>query len=170
VKLLSGKKAPHPDRGLILFWSPFFSSPLAHHPLVPLLLIRPVLLKPGKGTIVLIAPRRFLEVHLRPAAIIASNILEAGMVVAEFSIVPLVEGSLRSYVKVAVAEIDKSGLKYEVDAMGTTLEGDLDDVMTAIMNAHRAVLAAGAGRVVTSIKIDERPGELSMDGKLKGFR
>jgi len=92
------------------------------------------------------------------------------MVVAEFSIVPLVEGSLRPFVKVAVGEIDKSGLKYEVDAMGTTLEGELDDVMTAIMNAHRAVLAAGAGRVVTSIKIDERKGELSINGKLEGFR
>jgi uncharacterized protein (TIGR00106 family) len=92
------------------------------------------------------------------------------MVVAEFSVIPLIEGSLRPYVKVALAEIEKSGLKYEVGAMGTTVEGELDEVMAAMMNAHRAVLAAGAGRVVTSIKIDERQGGLSIEGKLEGFR
>ena len=92
------------------------------------------------------------------------------MVVAEFSIVPAVDGSLRPYVKAAVSEIEKSGLDFEVGAMGTTLEGELDEVIEAIKKAHRAVLAAGAGRLVTSIKIDERKDGLSMTGKLEGFR
>lgn len=92
------------------------------------------------------------------------------MVVAEFSVVPAVEGSLRPYVKAAVSEIEKSGLKYEVGAMGTTLEGELDAVLEAIKKAHLAVLAAGAGRLVTSIKIDERKDGLSMAGKLEDFR
>ncbi|MDO8735986.1 MAG: MTH1187 family thiamine-binding protein [Thermoleophilia bacterium] len=92
------------------------------------------------------------------------------MVVAEFSIIPIVEGSLRSYVKTAVAAIEASGLKYEVGAMGTTIEGTLDEVFDAIKSAHRAVLAAGAGRVVTSIKIDDREGGLSIEGKLEGLR
>ena len=92
------------------------------------------------------------------------------MVVAEFSVFPVVEGSLRPYVKTALAEIDKAGLAHEVGAMGTTLEGSLDEVLAAIKNAHRAVLAAGAVRVVTSIKIDERKDGLSMSGKLEGFR
>lgn len=92
------------------------------------------------------------------------------MVVAEFSVVPAVEGSLRPYVKTAVAEIEKSGLKHEVGAMGTTLEGELDEVLEAIKKAHRAVLAAGANRLVTSIKVDERRDGLSINGKLEGFR
>lgn len=92
------------------------------------------------------------------------------MVVAEFSVVPATGGSLRPFVQVAIAEIDKSGLKYEVGAMGTTIEGELDEVLAAIKSAHRAVLAAGASRVVTSIKIDDRPAGLSIDGKLQGFR
>jgi uncharacterized protein (TIGR00106 family) len=92
------------------------------------------------------------------------------VVVAEFSVIPAVDGSFRPYVKAAIAEIEKSGLKYEVGAMGTTLEGELDDVLEAIKNAHSAVLEAGAGRVVTSIKIDQRPGGLSMKEKLEGFR
>ncbi|MEK7817450.1 MAG: MTH1187 family thiamine-binding protein [Actinomycetota bacterium] len=92
------------------------------------------------------------------------------MVVAEFSIVPAVGDSLRPYVRAAVSEIEKSGLNYEVGAMGTTLEGELDEVLEAIKKAHRAVLAKGAGRLVTSIKIDERKDGLSMQGKLAGFR
>jgi len=92
------------------------------------------------------------------------------MIVAEFSVMPLAEGSLRPFVRTAVAEIEKSGLVYEVGAMGTTVEGELDEVIAAISNAHRAVLAAGAGRVVTSIKIDDRRDGLTIDGKLEGFR
>ena len=92
------------------------------------------------------------------------------MIVAEFTVIPAVEGSLRPCVKAAVAEIEKAGLKYEVGAMGTTVEGELDEVLEAIRNAHRAVLAAGAGRAVTCIKIDERRNGLSIEGKLKGFR
>lgn len=92
------------------------------------------------------------------------------MVVAEFSVVPAVSGSLRPYVKAAVAAVTRSGLKFEVGAMGTTLEGELDEVLTAIKQAHRAVLDAGAGRLVTSIKIDERRDGLTMEGKLAGFR
>lgn len=92
------------------------------------------------------------------------------MVVAEFSVIPATSGSLRPYVEAAIEEIRKSGLRFEVDAMGTTVEGELDAVLEAVKAAHRAVLAAGAGRVVTSIKIDDRPSGLSMEGKLKGFR
>jgi len=92
------------------------------------------------------------------------------MIVAEFTVLPLIEGSLRPYVKLAVAEIEKAGLNYEVDAMGTTVEGELDAVLAAVKNAHRAVLSASAARVVTSIKIDERASGLSIEGKLEGFR
>lgn len=92
------------------------------------------------------------------------------MVVAEFSVVPVTGGSLRQFVEAAVAEIEKSGLRFEVGAMGTTIEGELDEVLEAVKAAHRAVLTAGAGRVVTSIKIDDRSSGLSIDGKLKGFR
>lgn len=92
------------------------------------------------------------------------------MVVAEFSVIPAVEGSLRPFVRAAIDEIEKSGLNYEVGAMGTTMEGELGEVLEAIRKAHRAVLAAGANRLVTSIKIDERRDGLSMEGKLEGFR
>ncbi|MGY1644356.1 MTH1187 family thiamine-binding protein [Geodermatophilus sp. SYSU D00703] len=37
-----------------------------------------------------------------------------------------------------------SGLRYEVGALGTTLEGDADAVWATLRAAHEAMLAAGA--------------------------
>lgn len=92
------------------------------------------------------------------------------MVVAEFSVIPIIEGSLREYVKLAVEEVRKAGLHYEVGAMGTTVEGELDQVLAAVANAHRAVRNASAGRVLTSVRIDDRDTGLTIAGKLKGLR
>lgn len=92
------------------------------------------------------------------------------MVVAEFSVVPILDGSLRPYVCAALEVVRNSGLKYEVGAMATTIEGEYDRVMEVIRDARQAVFNAGASRVITSIKVDEREGGLSMEGKLEGLR
>lgn len=92
------------------------------------------------------------------------------MVVAEFTIIPTVSGSLRPYVKKALTAVEESGLKYEVGAMGTTIEGELDQVLSAIREAHRRTLASGVKRVITEIRLDERVGGLSIEEKVKGFR
>ena len=91
------------------------------------------------------------------------------MAVAEFSVIPVVEGSLRRYVQLAVDEVKQSGLTYQVGAMGTTVEGELAEVVAVALSAHRAVREAGAERVVTSIKIDDRDQELTIKGKLEGL-
>ena len=92
------------------------------------------------------------------------------MVVAELKVIPIVEGSLRPYVDAAIAEIKKTGLKYEVEAMCTIIEGELDEVMKAVKQAHQAVLAQGANRVVTELSIDERKNGISMEEKVRGYR
>ncbi|MHB0915713.1 MAG: MTH1187 family thiamine-binding protein [Thermoleophilia bacterium] len=92
------------------------------------------------------------------------------MVVAEFSVIPITDGSLRRYVQVALDEVGKAGLRYEIGAMGTTVEGELDQVLAAVAAAHRAVRAAGAGRVVTSVRIDDRDTGVTIAGKLEGLK
>jgi uncharacterized protein (TIGR00106 family) len=92
------------------------------------------------------------------------------VVVADISIIPLVEGSLRPYIDTVVQEIKKSGLKFEVGAMSTTIEGELTEVLEVAKKAHRAVLGVGANRVVTTIRIDERKDSLSIEGKIEGYR
>lgn len=78
------------------------------------------------------------------------------MVVAEISIIPLGEGpSVSKYVKNALKVFKKHDLKIEPCAMGTVLEGDLDEILEAFKEAHREVLS-DTKRVVSSLKIDER--------------
>jgi len=91
-------------------------------------------------------------------------------VLAEFSVTPVVEGEIRPYVDSALQEIRNAGLKHEVGPVGTTVEGEIDQVLDAIKNAHQAVLNRGANRVVTEIRIDEKRGGLTMEQELSGYR
>ena len=80
------------------------------------------------------------------------------MIVADVSVVPLGEGtSVSALVKKAVKSLDGSGLKTMHGPMSTSLEAEnLDLLLAAVRQAHEAVFSAGARRVVTTVKIDDR--------------
>jgi uncharacterized protein (TIGR00106 family) len=92
------------------------------------------------------------------------------MVVAEFSVTPLVEEELRPYIDAAIDEVKKSGLKYEVDAMSTTIEGELDQIFDVVRKAHNAVKQKGADRVLTELRIDDRSTGVTIEDELEGYR
>lgn len=76
---------------------------------------------------------------------------------AEFEIVPIgtktagVSRILASVIKL----IDQSGLDYRAGPMGTTVEGEWDEVMRLAKQCHQAILME-ADRVMTTIRIDDR--------------
>ena len=77
---------------------------------------------------------------------------------AEIEVLPNPPGTAEDryrHVEAAIGVIQSSGLTYEVDALGTTLEGEPDEVWEVLRRAHEAVLAAGAQSVVTVIKVAE---------------
>lgn len=77
---------------------------------------------------------------------------------AEFSIVPIGKDvSLSKYVAKSLDLIDKSGLGYRINPMGTVVEGSWDEVMGLIKKCHDVILKESE-RVVTTIKIDDRKG------------
>jgi len=92
------------------------------------------------------------------------------MLVAEFSITPVVGDNLSPYIDAAVDVVKQSGLKYEVEAMGTTIEGELDQVLDVVKQAHRAVREKGADRVVTEIRIDDRRQGVTIDKEVGSYR
>ena len=84
---------------------------------------------------------------------------------ASFSISPVGVGeALSKHVAEIVDIIDRSGLKYKLGAMQTTIEGDDAEVMALILQCHRH-MRAKAKRVVTHIAIDDREGA---SGRLAG--
>jgi uncharacterized protein YqgV (UPF0045/DUF77 family) len=83
---------------------------------------------------------------------------------AQFSIWPLVGAVVKVTTAHTISEaLDGLEVKYEVGSMGTTIEGDWDQVMAAILVCHQAV-AARHSRVLTNITIDdEREPTISPD-------
>ncbi|MDW7679547.1 MAG: MTH1187 family thiamine-binding protein [bacterium] len=85
---------------------------------------------------------------------------------AEFSIAPFDKGeSLSAYVAQIVDLVDKSGLNYRLGAMGTTVEGDCDEVFELIKACHKKMRSLSR-RVITHIAIDDREGAIDrLEGK-----
>jgi uncharacterized protein (TIGR00106 family) len=80
------------------------------------------------------------------------------MVILEFSMFPLDKGvSLSPYVARSLDIIDRSGLNYRTHAMGTLLEGDIDQVLGVVRHCFEA-MSADCDRVECSIKLDYRKG------------
>ncbi len=80
------------------------------------------------------------------------------MTIAEFSISPAGKGaSVSAYVARCLDLVDRSGLAYRLNPMGTVVEGPFDEVLALIGRCHKAV-ASDCDRVSTIIKIDDRKG------------
>jgi uncharacterized protein (TIGR00106 family) len=80
------------------------------------------------------------------------------MALLEFSITPLgVGASVSVQVARCVDLIDRSGLDYRLHAMGTVVEGELDELLVLLKRCVEAV-AADSDRVSVSAKLDYRKG------------
>lgn len=80
----------------------------------------------------------------------------AQMVIAEIQVAPSPPGTPddpHAHVEAAIAVIQASGLRSEVGALGTTLEGDADTVWATLRAAHEAMLAAGATAGISHVKV-----------------
>ena len=93
------------------------------------------------------------------------------MALIEVSVIPLgtETPSVSKYVAGAVKVLqEEKDIKYELTAMGTIIEGDLERLLSLAEKMHQSAFAAGAMRVVTIIKIDERRDEVAtMSSKLE---
>ena len=96
------------------------------------------------------------------------------MAIVEISIVPVGTGtpSVSQYVAGAVKLLQgEKDIKYELTAMGTIIEGDLDRLLGLVGRMHQSAFTGGARRVVTTVKIDERRDKAStMTGKVESVK
>jgi uncharacterized protein (TIGR00106 family) len=78
--------------------------------------------------------------------------------IAEVSIVPIgtKSTSVSSYVAACLEVLEESGLTYELHGMGTIVEGDLRELFEVVLRMHEVPFEAGALRVVTTVKVDDR--------------
>jgi uncharacterized protein (TIGR00106 family) len=79
-------------------------------------------------------------------------------VIVDFSIFPVDKGeSLSPYVARSIKIIQESGLPYEFRAMGTSIEGEWDEVMAVVTRCFDA-MRRNCNRVSLSLKADYRRG------------
>jgi uncharacterized protein YqgV (UPF0045/DUF77 family) len=77
-------------------------------------------------------------------------------VIAEIQVAPSPPGTpddRHAFVEAAIAVIRDSGLRHEIGALGTTLEGEPDAVWATLRAAHEAMLAAGATSGISHLKV-----------------
>jgi uncharacterized protein (TIGR00106 family) len=80
------------------------------------------------------------------------------MVLLEFSMSPLGKGeSVSKYVARSLDIIDKSGVPYRLNPMGTVLEGEWDEVFAVVRKCYER-MKQDCNRISCSIKVDYRKG------------
>jgi len=87
------------------------------------------------------------------------------MVLLEFSMSPLGKGeSVGKYVAQSLEIVDKSGLDYRLNPMGTVLEGEWEEVLDVVTQCYKR-MRQDCNRISCSIKVDYRKGA---KGRLSG--
>lgn len=96
------------------------------------------------------------------------------MAIVEVTIAPL--GTAGTSLSQYVAHCHKiltetKNLNYELNPMGTVIEGELDLILATIRKMHEVPFAEGAQRVSTLIRIDDRRDKAaSMAAKLQAVK
>ncbi|MGE5597376.1 MAG: MTH1187 family thiamine-binding protein [Hyphomicrobiales bacterium] len=68
---------------------------------------------------------------------------------------PGTESNPYEHIEAAIRVIQESGLKYEVGALGSTVEGEPDELWPLVRRVHEACLKAGARGLVSVIKVEQ---------------
>lgn len=82
----------------------------------------------------------------------------------------VLEEQIYPVVDKVIEMIDKSGIKYEVGPMETTMEGELDTLLEIVKKAQNICITEGANRVVSIVKIDYKEEGVTMDEKISKYR
>ena len=93
-------------------------------------------------------------------------------VIADLTVIPIGVGvSLSKYVAACEKVLSGAGLKINLHAYGTNIEGEWDEVMGAVKRCHEVLHAMGAPRVSSTLKVGTRTDrDQTMDDKVKSVR
>lgn len=93
-------------------------------------------------------------------------------VIVDLCVVPLGVGvSVSRYVAACERILSDAGLKTQLHAYGTNIEGEWDVVFGAIKRCHEAVHEMGAPRISTIVKLGTRTDRnQTMDDKVKSVQ
>lgn len=74
------------------------------------------------------------------------------------------------YVDAAIEIIEKSGVKYEVHPLETTLEGELSQLFSIIEKMNDKMVELGCSSIISQVKIFYKPDGASMESLTEKYR
>lgn len=74
------------------------------------------------------------------------------------------------YVDKAIAIIEQSGVKYQVNPLETTMEGDLAELFSIVEKMNDAMIENGSRNVISQIKVLYQPSGASMGALTEKYR
>ena len=74
------------------------------------------------------------------------------------------------YVGEAIAIIEKSGVRYEVHPLETTMEGNLSDLFKVIEQMNERMIEIGSKNVISQIKVLYQPDGIEMNQLTEKYR
>jgi uncharacterized protein (TIGR00106 family) len=80
------------------------------------------------------------------------------MPIATVNIIPLGTNSpsVGNFVVDCIKVLKDAGANFKMNAMGTVIDGDLDDILMLVKKMHSVPFEKGVQRVVTIVSIDDR--------------
>jgi uncharacterized protein (TIGR00106 family) len=93
-------------------------------------------------------------------------------VIVDLTIIPIGVGvSLSPYVAACEKVLSEAGLKTQLHANGTNIEGEWDEVFAAIKRCHEVIHEMGAPRISTIIKVGTRVDrDQTMESKIQSVQ
>ena len=89
---------------------------------------------------------------------------------AEIGVQPQVGRDIRREVVGALEEIEKVGLRHEVEPFGTVVEGDLEQILGVVRRIHARLAENGIERFDLTVRLRQEPGEVTLEREVEGFR
>lgn len=74
------------------------------------------------------------------------------------------------YVDEAIAIIEKSGVRYEVHPLETTMEGDLSHLFKVIEQMNERMIEIGSKNVISQIKVLYQPDGIEMNDLTEKYK
>ena len=93
-------------------------------------------------------------------------------VIMDLCVVPMGVGlSVSKYVAACERVLAEAGLKAQLHAYGTNIEGEWDAVMAAVKRCHEVIHEMGAPRISTTVKLGTRTDrKQTMDDKIRSVQ
>ncbi len=92
----------------------------------------------------------------------------------DIQILPSLEGGTEKdkyrVIDAVIEYIQGTGLKYEVGALGTAVEGEFEELLEVLRKSQEICFTQGADRVCTVAKFDHKKEGITIDEKVAKFR